>query len=90
MADTLEKTATLLWQLQIDVLGNQNKFETCGKLAQLALLVEEAKREKTLEKCENDAPDSTRCTLIASPTPAPKGTGRKKKKGKVVNSLVSP
>ena len=90
MADTLEKTATLLRQLQIDVLGNQNKFETCGKLAQLALLVEEAKREKTPEKRENDAPDSTRRTPTASPTLAPKGTGRKKKKGKVVNSLVSP
>ena len=90
MADTLEKTGTLLRQLQIDVLGNQNKFETCGKLAQLALLVEEAKREKTPEKRENDAPDSTRRTPTASPTPAPKGTGRKKKKGKVVNSLVSP
>ena len=90
MADILEKTATLLRQLQIDVLGNQNKFETYGKLAQLVLLVKEAKREKKPEKRENDAPNSTRRTLTASPTLAPKGTGRKKKKGKVVNSLVSP
>ena len=88
MANTLEKIATLLQQLQIDILSNQNKFETCRKLAQLALLVEEVKREKKPEKHKNDIPNSTHYTLTTSLTLAPKGTERKKKKGKIMNSLV--
>ena len=90
IADTLEKTATLLQQLQIDILGNQNKFETYRKLAQLALLVKEVKREKKLEKHENNVPNSICCILTTSPTLAPKSIERKKKKGKVINSLVLP